>query len=204
MKKHALSLKSKLFIVSMLAAAAALAPAAALAVNPDDISTKDKLDYLTRTNADAMNTMIGIAILFGVIFFVFLFDRIRLWRIPRMGYFMVTAVILSVRYREPDIIFWKVAAFTAGMFSLMMFFISHRHVDFDSRKEPLYFLFNAFTLLIISFSINFYLSIIAATSLIASLFFVTTRKPVPHGKFIEHDADAMIMDTLEKKAKRPL
>lgn len=204
MKKPVLSLKIKSFIVSILAAAAALAPAAALAVSPDDISTKDKLDYLTRTNAnaDTMNTMMGIAILFGVIIFAFLF--IRLWRIPRMGYFMVTVIILSVRYQEPDIIFWKVAAFTAGMFSLMMFFISHRHVDFDSRKEPLYFLFNAFTLLIVSFSISFYLSIMAAMSLIASLFFVTTRKPVPHGKFTEHDADAMIMDTLEKKAKRPL
>jgi len=199
MKRGISSLKRNLLCAA--SAAAAAIPAAALAVNPDDVSAREKIDYLTGANDPLANALIGVAVLAGVVIFSALF--IKLWNLPRMGYFMVTLSILAVRYFSPEIIFWKVAAVSAALFSLLMFVLSHRHLDFDSRKEPLYFLFNAFTLFIASFQLNFFLSAMACTSLIASLFFVVTRKPVPHGKFKQLEADEKIMETLEKKAKRP-
>ncbi|MFA6448706.1 MAG: hypothetical protein WCX65_04490 [bacterium] len=148
----------------------------------------------------AMLTGIGLLFCFLIIFFLFF----RRWNIPRMGYFFVTLLILITRFREPADLFWKTGAVTAGLFSLAMFVNAHLKHDFDSRKEPLYFLFNAFTLLIIAFSTEPFTICIAGVSLLASLFFLITLKPVRRGKFTQLDADAKIMETLEKKARRPL
>jgi hypothetical protein len=202
MKNGMLSLKSNLILAAAIAASCA--PAAA-AIDPNNISAHDKMEYALNTGtgtAGIMNAVMGISILFGVLLFSYLFFRI--WRLPRMGYFIVAVIIPCVRFRLPEDVFWKAAALTAGLFSLLMFGLAYRNVDFDTRREPLYFLFIALTLLTIAFSVDFYLAAISGISLLASLFFVTTNKPVPHGKFTNLEADAKIMETLEKKAKRPL
>jgi hypothetical protein len=206
-----LRLKSDAVKTAVVSAAVMLAitlfSAAAFAVptqeQVDNMSNLQKMQAASKVAGnyeDTMATISGIGVLFGVIIFSFIF--FRRWRIPRMGYFLVTLVILFSRFRVPTNMFWKTGAVTAGLFSLMMFFVTQKKRDFDSRKEPLYFVFNAFTVLIIAFSTEPFTMSLAGISLIASLFFIVTLKPVPHGKFTQHDADAKIMETLEKKARR--
>ncbi len=148
----------------------------------------------------------GAALLMGVSIFAYMF--IRRWNISRMGYFLISAMVVGVRIQKPDIIFWTPFAFVAGLFSVLMFFLTQKNVDFDSRKEPMYFLFNGMCLLLIAFPMgrptDFFLVTIALISLLSSLFFVVTKKHVPTGKFKKHDADEAIMNILEKKARRPL
>ncbi len=190
--------------------AVTLYPLAAAAASPareriDNMSIYEKMKMASEASGkgeEMIATLSGIGLIFGVLIFSFIF--LRRWKIPRMGYFLVTLIILLTRFREPSIIFWKVGAFTAGLFSLTMFVLAHKKLDFDSRKEPLYFLFNAFTLLVIAFSTEVFTICLAGFSLLASLFFVVTLKPIPRGKFLKHDADDKILETLVKKASRKL
>ena len=189
--------------VSAFFSAAAFASEAANKFNNMSILQKAQVaSQASGSGAGIFSTISSIGLLFGVIIFSFIF--FRRWKIPRVGYFLVTLVILICRIRVPKDLFWITGAFTAGLFSILMFILAHKRVDFDSRKEPLYFLFNAFTLLIISFSRDSYTLSIAGFSLLASLFFIVTLKPIPRGKFTQHDADEKIMETLEKKARRRL
>jgi hypothetical protein len=189
--------------------ASALYPVFAFASEARDkvnnMSILQKAQLAAKAGGDGeemLASLTGIAILFGVIIFSFIF--LRRWKIPRMGYFLVTLVILVSRIIVPKDLFWITGAVTAALFSLVMFVLAHKRLDFDSRKEPLYFLFNAFTLFIISFSKDSFTFSIAGFSLLASLFFIVTLKPVPHGKYQQHDADPKIMETLQKKAQRRL
>ncbi len=183
-------------VFSIAAAGASNAAAAA-----SKMSLAQKLHYI-KGSGDIISTISNIAIVFSFLIFAALF--IKRWKIPRMGYFLVSTSILISRFMMPNLIFWRVAAISAGFFSFVMFFLSHRNIDFDSRKEPLYFLFNAFTLFIITTPMNLYVATFATISLLSSLFFVTTKKPTRRGKFTQLDADDKIMESLEKRVKRPL
>ncbi len=196
-------LSTAIFSVSLNPLVAEAASSARDKVNNMSIYEKMKMASETSGRGEEMlATLSGIGLIFGVLIFSFIF--LRRWRIPRMGYFLVTLIILLTRFREPNLIFWKVGAFSAGIFSLVMFGIAHKKLDFDSRKEPLYFLFNAFTLLVIAFSTEIFTICLAGFSLLASLFFIVTLKPIPRGKFLKHDADEKIMETLVNKASRKL
>ncbi|PIU55050.1 MAG: hypothetical protein COS88_05730 [Chloroflexi bacterium CG07_land_8_20_14_0_80_51_10] len=120
----------------------------------------------------------------------------------------MTCIAFGVRAQNPHDFFWTPFAFCAGLFSFLMFFITQSKTDFDSKKEPLYFVFNGFALLCVAFPfgmpMTFYNSTLALMAMIASLFFVVTKKHVPHGKFTQLDADNNIMETLDRKRKRTL
>lgn len=171
----------------------------------DQLSGWEKL-MLAFRYGDLMTLITSIALITGVSVFAYMF--IRRWNLSRMGYFLLSAMVIGVRIQKPDIIFWTPFAFMAGLFSFLMFFLTQKNVDFDSRKEPIYFLFNGMSLLLISFPmgepVDFYSVTFSLICLLASLFFVVTKKYVPKGKFEKHDADEAILNVLEKKAGRPL
>jgi hypothetical protein len=188
------------FIICATAAASLAFPAVAFAKKFQDMSAAEKLKVTGHEGI--MATLSNIALISGILIFSFLF--FRRWKIPRMGYFLATVVILLSRFRMPDDLFWKTGAVTAGLFSLIMFASAYKRIDFDTKKEPMYFLFNAFTLLVIAFSMEFFTMSLACASLFASLFFIVTLKPVPRGKFTQFDADGKIMEVLEHKTHRRL
>ncbi len=167
----------------------------------DKMSFSEKLDFYL-SNSPFFETVIGILLIFSIIFFSSIF--LKRMKIPRMGYFLVSCVVLASRYDDPDDLFWKSVAVCAGLFSVLMFFASHKNIDYDSRKEPMYFIFNAFTMLVICVYIDFYTLVLACLSLVASLFFVVSRKSLPHGKFTKLDADEKIMEALERRTQRKL
>jgi hypothetical protein len=168
----------------------------------DGLSTAEKYRLYVDNHdlTELVAAFTGMAMVFAIIIFTILF--LRRWKAPRMGYFLVTLTTLASRVMAPDVVFWSVVAFVAGLFSIFMFFSSKNAVNFDSKKEPLFYLFNAFSLLLIVYSADFYYATFSASSLSTSLFFVISRANTPHGKFKKHDADEMILKALEKRAGR--
>ncbi len=168
----------------------------------DSLSTAEKYRLYVDNHdlSELVTALTGIAMVFAIIIFTILF--LRRWNVPRMGYFLVTLTTLASRSMAPEVVFWSVVAFVAGLFSVFMFFSSKNTVNFDSKKEPLFYLFNAFSLLLIVYSVDFYYATFSALSLATSLFFVISRANTPRGRFKKHDADEMILKTLEKRAGR--
>ncbi|GEM_PF-2030387 len=204
---------SSVMLAALLFAGAAVfaqtQPAAPASPSPEAV--KDHLDSLSTAEkyrlyvdnhdlSELVTALTGMAMVFAIIIFTILF--LRRWNVPRMGYFLVTLSTLASRSMAPDVLFWSVVAFVAGLFSIFMFFSSKSSVNFDSKKEPLFYLFNAFSLLLIVYSVDFYYATFSSLSLATSLFFVISRGNTPHGRFKKHDADEMILKTLEKRAGR--
>jgi len=160
---------------------------------------------LTYMDFDLAEVVIGIVLVFLAAVLIMLF--FRRWNVSRMGYFFVTVCAFGVRVQNPTDKFWTCFAFMAGLFSFGMFIYSHKHVEFDSRKEPLYFLFNGFALMCIAFPLggkmDFFMAMVGLIALISSLFFVVTKKHVPRNKKLGRlEADQAILNSLEKKKNR--
>lgn len=138
-------------------------------------------------------------LVFGCLVLAILF--LKRWQVPRLGFFLFTAVNIGARIFRSSFIFWNVAA-VIGAVAAVIFVISihvgkNRHID---RKEPVYYLLNAVSLIILVFELNLYMITTSILCLFISLFFINTRGPSQHRGSLE--ADAAIMESLEKRARR--
>ncbi len=192
------SIIRKLITAGVAASALIILPVTSLAKKIEDMSAAEKMK--ASGNGDLVGTLFGIALIFGIIIFTALF--FRRWRIPRLGYFFITVVIIISRFRLPHDLFWIMGAIAAGLLSLVMALSAYKRTDFDTKKEPLYYLFNGFTLLIIAFSTELFTMALACASLFASLFFMITIRKGASSKFTQLDADGKILEVLANKAQR--
>lgn len=142
---------------------------------------------------------ISAGLVFGIILFVFLYFR-RWQGLARLGWFFVTIVALANRALQPTVLFWNAFGVFAGVISLFMgFYLFHKR-EYVVGKEPVFYFLNCFSLLVISFSSSYYFDAVSALSLIASLFFITTknpRKPGRHGQ-----AEPFVLEILRRKTER--
>jgi hypothetical protein len=139
-------------------------------------------------------------LVFGLILFTMLF--IRRMQTSRLLFFLVTSTVFVIRVLNPnDRIYLAVAA--AGIV-LSLIFLAYvvRGGKKADRREPIYYLFNALTFVIMCLPMKSYDIMMAATSLFMSLFFITTRAAKPAGKYTKTDADPFIISQLEKRAKK--
>ncbi|MEW6200457.1 MAG: hypothetical protein AB1546_00650 [bacterium] len=138
-------------------------------------------------------------LIFAIILFGMLHFR-RWGGAPRLGWFLVTTVVLANRVIQPDELFWNAFGCLMGVISIISgFYLFHRR-EYVAGKEPIYFFLNSFSLLIISFTASHYLYAISGMSLVASLFFITTknpRKPGRHGQ-----AHPFELESLRKKIEK--
>ena len=120
----------------------------------------------------ALYFTIGAFLVFGFILFAVLF--IKRWQTPRLGFFLFTASTFVVRVMRPTDKFWNVCSATGVAVALFLLLSTKKTRRID-LKEPIYYILNAFTLLLITFALSSYTSAIAAMSLCASLFFINTK-----------------------------
>ncbi|MEW5945952.1 MAG: hypothetical protein AB1742_07110 [bacterium] len=137
-------------------------------------------------------TLTFLVILFSILFF-------RRWGVPRLGYFFVTMVVIANRLFIPDEMFWVAFAYVNGVFSAFMAFYQFHERERVMGKEPVYFMLNAFSLIVIAAGTGGVYSGMAALSLFTSLFFVTTknpRRPGRHGK-----AEPFVLEQMRRRAE---
>jgi hypothetical protein len=149
----------------------------------------------------ALYFSIGLFLVFACILFAVLF--IKRWQTPRLGFFLFTASTFVVRVMRPTDKFWNVCSAAGVALALFLLFSTKKTKRVD-LKEPIYYLLNAFTLLLITFELASYTSALAAMSLCASLFFMNTKSYSRHHKYDKLIADPNIMESLEKRSKRQL
>ena len=150
-------------------------------------------DWLWLLMFTSSAVLVFAVILFGALHF-------RRWGVPRLGWFLITMVVLANRVLQPEELFWNAFGCFMGIISVISgFYLFHRR-EYVAGKEPIYFFLNGFSLLIVSFTASNSLFAISAMSLIASLFFITTknpRKPGRHGQ-----AHPFELETLRKKIEK--
>ena len=149
----------------------------------------------------ALYFTIGAFLVFACILFAMLF--IKRWQTPRLGFFLFTASTFVVRVMRPTDKFWNICSATGVAVALFLLFSTKKTLRVDI-KEPIYYILNAFSLLLITFQLSSYTSTIAAMSLCASLFFITTKSYTRHHKYNKLIADPIIMESLEKRSKKRL
>ena len=142
----------------------------------------------------------GAMLTFAVILFASLF--IKRWQTTRLGFFLFTAATFVVRLARPDDMFWNVAAIVGAGLSLILLISVHTSSTVVNKKEPIYYILNTVTLTLIFFRITFFTATMAALSLLASVFFLTTKAPSSPDKYKEREADPNILDSLEKRAQK--
>ena len=129
---------------------------------------------------------------------------VKRWQMARLGFFLFTAATFIVRLTRPDDKFWNIAALVGAFASVFLLFSIHAKSRMVNRKEPIYYLLNTATLVLIYFPINFFTAIMAAVALIGSVFFLTTKAPSHAGKYKTREADPIILESLEKRSRKRL
>jgi hypothetical protein len=145
--------------------------------------------------------LLAVGGIFAVILFGFLF--IKKWNNPRLGFFLITGIVIITRLAKPENIFWKVMAGSSAIFAFVLFFTLFRDKKLLMLKEPTYYLFNGFALVMMTMPIGVYNVSMAVIALAMSLFFITTPKKHHAKKFTGTVADANILEKIEKTAHRP-
>lgn len=143
---------------------------------------------------------IAAIMVFGIILLTALFYK--RWKAPRLGFFLYTAAVFAVRVMRPEDVAWVAGAVVGVALSIILLgsCLAGKHrVD---RKEPVFYILNAFSLGLIAMPLAFYIDAIAAMSLLASLFFITTVTPTSPHRYKGTSADPFIIESLEKRAKK--
>lgn len=141
----------------------------------DSMSPFEKIMFVLDTAGVSPVTLaVGLILFVGVITLMFIFWR--KWNLSRMGYVIVTAMVIGVRAENPTDIFSSVVAFVGGIIALVVSIYSFRHIEYSTMKEPLYFLFNSFAMFMVAFPIGseapFYNMVVALVAMCSSLYFI--------------------------------
>lgn len=142
----------------------------------------------------------GAMLTFAVILFASMF--IKRWQMTRLGFFLFTAATFVVRVARPDDAFWNIAAIVGAVVSVFLLVSVSAKGRLVNRKEPVYYILNTATLILIFFDITFFTATMAAIALLASVFFLTTKAPSRAGKYKEREADPILLESLQKRARK--
>jgi hypothetical protein len=142
----------------------------------------------------------AVAAMSGLVILAFLF--FPRWRNPRNGIFLFSVIVIIVRMWNPDNIFWQILAPTGAVLSMGIFVYMMAAKNYQLLKEPTYFVFNAFSMFMMSFTVSTFTLILAIVSTAVSLFFIVTMPSAPPERFKNRNADPNIMDSLAKRAQR--
>lgn len=148
--------------------------------------------------------LVGYVAIAGGIFAVLLFGGmfIRRWQNPRLGFFLLTGTVILVRAWRPENVFWRILAPAAALLAIVLFVMLFRSRQYLMLKEPTYYLANAFALIVMSFPVGGYNIALALAALAVSLFFIVTKRSTSPEKFKGREADPIILESLEKRARR--
>ena len=141
--------------------------------------------------------------LIGIVFFGAMFFKRQ--HSPKLGFFLYVVWVGAVRTLRPDDKAWLAAAVVGIAIALILLFSTFaakgawRHVN---RKEPIYYLMNAFALCMFTMPLNQFEYSIAAFAVFSSLFFITASAPRSKHKYKKRDADPAILESLEKRANK--
>jgi hypothetical protein len=142
----------------------------------------------------------GAMLTFAVILFATMF--IKRWQMTRLGFFLFTGAAFVVRIARPDDKFWNIAAIVGAAVSVFLLVSVMSKGRLANKKEPIYYILNTATLILIFFDITFFTATMAAIALLASVFFLTTKAPSSPDKYKAREADPHILDSLQKRAQK--
>lgn len=142
----------------------------------------------------------GAMLTFAVILFATMF--IKRWQMARLGFFLFTGATFVVRIARPDDKFWNIAAIVGAAVSIILLVSVMGKGRLVNRKEPIYYILNTVTLILIFFNITFFTATMAAIALLGSVFFLTTKAPSSPDKYKAREADPHILESLQKRAQK--
>ena len=141
--------------------------------------------------------------LIGILFFGAMLFRKQ--SSPKLGFFLYVIWVGAVRTLRPNDKAWFAAVVVGiAIAGILLATTLAAKADWShtNRKEPIYYLLNAFALGIFLMDMNEFYYSVAAFAVFASLFFINARKPHPKNKYKKRDADPAILESLEKRANK--